>query len=281
MKYIDQPADRRQLLLSAVMLGVGLLWLYRPFLLTLVEAWGSNEDYSHGYLIPFIALYMVYIDRRKLAGLQVQPTNSGLLVIVAGLSVLVLGKIASEFFLQRFSLLVVLSGMILFLLGRTFFLKMAIPVCYLLFMIPLPAILWNRIAFPMQLFSSMLTERVVSLLGIPIFREGNLLHLSETTLEVIAACSGLRSLVTMFALAGVAAYISPKLSTTRKWIVFFAAAPIAILANTVRLTGTTVLASLYGEKTAQGFLHDFSGIVVFMVGLLLLGALYRFMQTTH
>lgn len=281
MKYIDQPAERRQLLLSAVVLGAGLLWLYRPFLLTLVEAWGSNEDYSHGYLIPFIALYMVYIDRRKLAGLQVQPTNSGLLVIVAGLSVLVLGKIASEFFLQRFSLLVVLSGMILFLLGRTFFLKMAIPVCYLLFMIPLPAILWNRIAFPMQLFSSMLTERVVSLLGIPIFREGNLLHLSETTLEVIAACSGLRSLVTMFALAGVAAYISPKLSAARKWIVFFAAAPIAILANTVRLTGTAVLASFYGAKTAQGFLHDFSGIVVFMVGLLLLGALYRVMQTTH
>ena len=121
----------------------------------------------------------------------------------------------------------------------------------------------------MQLFGSYLTEQVVRFIGIPIFREGNVLHLAETTLEVVAACSGLRSLVTMFALAGALTFFSP-LSTSRKWVLFFAAAPIAIFANIVRLTGTAMLASIYGGDVAQGFLHDFSGIVVFVLGLALL-----------
>ncbi len=207
--------------------------------------------------------------RGELRSLQVKPNNWGLLLIVVGLAQLLLAKIGSEYFLQRTSLIIVFLGLILFLLGWEFFKKLFFPVCYLLFMVPLPAIIWNKIAFPMQLFSSGITENVVYAMGIPIFREGNVLHLAETTLEVVAACSGLRSLMTMFALSGALTFLSG-MTRWRNLVLFLSAAPIAIIANITRLTATAVLASQFGSEVADGFLHDFSGLVLFLIGLLLL-----------
>ena len=254
-----------------------LIALYFPFLQTLFADWGTNDDYSHGYFIPFISAYMIYSIKDRLKEKTVFPANSGIVLIAAGLALLVVAKIGSEYFTQRFSLIVVLLGLVLFLLGRQHFKLLLLPILYLIFMIPLPAIIWNKISFPMQLFGSYLTEHVIRLLGIPVFREGNILHLTETTLEVVAACSGLRSLVTMFALSGLLIWISD-LSSGRKWLLFLAAAPVAIFANIVRLTLTAGLASFYGEKVAQGFLHDFSGLFTFVFGLSLLILTSKFLQ---
>ena len=136
-------------------------------------------------------------------------------------------------------------------------------------MVPLPAIIWNQISFPMQLFSTVLTEHIIRLIEIPVFRQGNILFLTQTTLEVVDACSGLRSLVTMFALSAALAWFAD-FSQPRKWILFFMAAPIAIIANIIRLTITAILASKYGSVVAQGFLHDFSGMATFFIGLAML-----------
>jgi len=255
---------------------LALIFLYFPFLVKLIEDWGTNDDYSHGYFIPFLTLYFIYCMRDELKKIAIKPCNPGLLVILAGLGQLIVGKIGSEFFLQRTSLLVVLFGIALFLLGWQYFKMLFLPLAYLIFMIPLPAIIWNKIAFPMQLFSSYLTEQVVSTLGIPIYREGNVMHLAQTTLEVVAACSGLRSLVTMFALSGALALLST-LTAKKKIILFFSAAPIAIFANTVRLTATALMATEIGAAAAQGFLHEFSGIVVFVLGMGLLIAVSWFL----
>lgn len=254
-------------LMGAVLAGV--LVLYFPFLKTLVADWGVNEDYSHGYFIPFLSAYFIYTMREELSELQVQPSMWGLLLIALGFAQLLIGKVGSEYFLQRTSFILVILGVILFFLGWEFFKKLLFPILYLLFMVPLPAIIWNKIAFPMQLFASAITENVVYAIGIPIYREGNVLHLAETTLEVVAACSGLRSLMTMFALSGALAFLSI-LTTSRKWILFISAAPIAIVANILRLSGTALLASQFGSEVAHGFLHDFSGIVVFVIGLAML-----------
>jgi exosortase len=257
---------------SIVLMGAvlsGVLVLYFPFLKTLVADWGVNEDYSHGYFIPFLSAYFIYTMREELSELQVQPSIWGLLLISLGFAQLLIGKVGSEYFLQRTSFILVILGVILFFLGWEFFKKLLFPILYLLFMVPLPAIIWNKIAFPMQLFASAITENVVYAIGIPIYREGNVLHLAETTLEVVAACSGLRSLMTMFALSGALAFLSI-LTTSRKWILFISAAPIAIVANILRLSGTALLASQFGSEVAHGFLHDFSGIVVFVIGLLML-----------
>lgn len=270
----SSTAFNKQALLSLIIILSALTILYFPILQSLFQDWGTNDNYSHGYFIPLLSIYVIYTFKDELKTLSVTPNSAGLLLLIAGLAQLIIGQTGSEFFLQRSSLIPVLMGIVLFCLGTNFFKKLLIPISYLIFMIPLPAIIWNKIAFPMQLFGSFLTEKVVALMGIPIFREGNVLHLSNTTLEVVDACSGLRSLTTLFALSAVFAILSSH-STTNKWIIFLAAAPIAIFANIVRLSATALLASRYGGEIAQGFLHDFSGLVVFAVGIFLLITLSR------
>ncbi len=271
--------DARNILLGSFLL-VGLGGLYWPFLQNLVSDWSTNDDYSHGYFIPLITIFFIYHFRDELKKIEIRPNSLGILFVLAGLCQLIIGKIGSEFFLQRTSLIVVLLGVVLFIFGTGYFKKLLIPILYLLFMIPLPAIIWNKIAFPMQLFASGLTEKIVYALGIPIFREGNVLHLTETTLEVVAACSGLRSLMTMFALSAALAFISP-LPRWKKILLFLTAVPAAIIANITRLTGTALLASRYGSDVAQGFLHDLSGIVVFVLGLTILIGVNTLLMKTN
>lgn len=261
----------------ALVLLAALVGLYYPVLTYLVHDWSTNDNYSHGFFIPLISGYMVYALREELGRITVRPANWGFIVLLAGLGQLYVARVGSEYFLQRTSLIIVLLGMVLFLWGRELTKKLLLPIGYLLFMVPIPAIIWNKIAFPMQLFSSAVTERVIQAIGLPVFREGNVLHLAQTTLEVVDACSGLRSLTTMFALAAALAWFSD-FATWKKWLLFFAAAPVAIFANIVRLTATAGLASFYGEKVAQGFLHDFSGLFTFVFGLALLILTSKFLQ---
>ncbi len=255
-----------------------LVGLYYPVLIKLAQDWSTNDNYSHGFFIPLISGYMVFAMRSELKNISLQPITSGLLLVLAGLAQFYVATVGSEFFLQRTSLILVLLGLVLFLLGKAMTRKLLLPIGYLLFMVPLPAIIWNKIAFPMQLYSSAITEKVIQMVGIPVFREGNVLHLAQTTLEVVDACSGLRSLTTMFALSAALAWFSGY-ETWKKWVLFLAAAPIAIFANIIRLTGTAGLASIYGEKVAQGFLHEFSGLFTFVFGLMLLVLMNKFLQS--
>ncbi len=177
-----------------------LVFLYLPFLVTLAGEWDSNENYSHGWFIPAIFLYMVWCLREKLAAEPMRTAPMGLVVLVAGLVLLLAGKVGSEHFMQRTAFILSFAGILYLFLGWRRFRLLVLPVLYLFFMVPLPAIIWNKTAFPLQLFGSMLTEQVVRLFGIPVYREGNILHLVETTLEVVAACSGLRSLLRGFSM---------------------------------------------------------------------------------
>jgi len=257
------------LIVFIVLIVSGLILLYYKTFIGLVYDWQHNDNFSHGFFIPLISGFMIYTLRKPLHDIPFKPFNSGLLLLLLGLCQLIIARIGSEFFLDRTSLILVLLGLSLFLFGIEWTKKVKIPIFYLIFMIPLPEIIWNRIAFPMQLFASYWAEIAIQFLGIPIFRQGNVLHLSNTTLEVVDACSGLRSLVTMFALSALVTWFM-NASIIRKWILFFAAIPIAVLANIIRLTVTAMLASQYGENMAQGFLHDFSGLLIFAFGLSLL-----------
>ena len=265
----NQITLNRQGLFSLGIMLAGLVFLYFPILQELAHDWDTNDNYSHGYFIPILSAYLIYTYKDDLKKLPLQSNIGGLFLFAAGLIQLIIAKTGSEFFLQRTSLIPVLAGLVLFCLGFSFLKKLFLPIVSIIFMIPLPAIIWNKIAFPMQLFGSVLTEKFVTLMGVPIFREGNVLHLSGTTLEIVDACSGLRSLTTLFALSAVFAILSTH-KTWQKWVLFFAAAPIAIFANIVRLSATALLASRYGSDIAHGFLHDFSGLVVFAVGIILL-----------
>ena len=235
----------------------------------MVQDWNTNENFSHGYFIPAISVFMLLSMRRKLKDVEIFPSNWGFALIILGLMELTVGKIGSEYFLQRTSIILVLFGLCLFILGKHFTKMISVPILYLIFMIPIPAILWNEIAFPMQLFSSDLAEAAIRTLGISVLREGNILQLSNTSLEVVDACSGLRSLMSMLALSAAIAYLYSS-SKRNKWIVFLSAIPIAILINILRLTFTAVIAEQFGDRTAHGFLHGFSGWLMFTLGLAML-----------
>lgn len=252
-----------------VILGVSFLLFFHHTLTELINDWSINDNYSHGFLIPLITAYMIWQKKDRLAEMTPKPNPLGLVVIAGGVMLHILANVAAELFTMRFSIVVISAGIALYLFGSRIFREIAVPIGYLVFMIPLPAILWNKIAFPLQLLASKLTADVVYFIGIPIFREGNILHLANTSLEVVDACSGLRSLTSLLALSAAFAYITPMRNLSR-WLLFLSAVPIAIFVNLVRLTATAIMAHYIGEKAAQGFLHDASGMVVFVLAFIIL-----------
>ncbi len=269
---IDYPGEvkaQKQFYLEMMVGGLAFVGLYFTVIMEMVKDWDTNPNFSHGYFIPFVAVAMIYSRREQLRNVPIAPSSWGVALLVVGLFQYFIASVGSEYFLQRSSMVVVLLGLALFGGGKAISKRLLYPLLYLLLMIPVPTVIWSQVSFPLQLAASALSENMVQLLGVPIFREGNILYLSETTLEVVDACSGLRSLTTMIALSLALIYFS-RLTLGRRWLVFLAAFPIAILINIFRLTVTALMASKYGEEVAQGFLHDFSGWLTFVLGLLML-----------
>ncbi len=252
--------------LSLFLIGICFVLLYYPVFVKLIQSWEANADYSHGYFIPFMAGFMVWTMRKQLQQIDWRPNNWGLLIVMLGIMQLIIAWVGSEYFLQGTSMILVLIGIILFMLGTEAAKKLLVPIVYLIFMIPLPAILWNQAAFPLSLFASKVSTNLIQGIGIPILREGNILTLPNITLQVAEACSGLRSLITMLALSALLAFLSP-LKKNKKWVLFLSAVPVALACNIMRLTGTAVLARFFGAPAAKGFIHDLSGWVVFVLGL--------------
>lgn len=265
--------------ISFLALGASFVVLYYPVLAKLVHDWGVDDNYSHGYFIPFIAAYMVWQRKEDLAAAAPgKGTWWGQAVVLAGLLQFALAWAGSEYFLQGTSIVVVLFGVTLLLWGWPVTRIVWIPIAYLVFMVPLPAILWNKIAFPMKLFASKVAADAIHALGYTVLREGNILTLPNTVLEVADACSGLRSLTSLLALSTALAYMA-RMKPWKKGLLFLSAAPIAVACNIIRLVGTAVLAHHYGAGVAEGFLHTFSGWLVFILGLAMLAGVYALLST--
>jgi len=229
----------------------------------LIDAWIVDGNYSHGWLIIPISLYFVWERRGKLAAAPIRPSWFGLVLIGGGILLLLAGLWGSELFLSRVAMLPVIAGIVLFLFGWTHLKIVWFPIAFLFLMIPIPAIIFNQIAFPLQLQASRFGEWAIRAVGIPVLREGNVLELASTSLEVAEACSGIRSLVSLITLGLVYGYFMDP----RPWIrtlIVASAIPVAIFANGARVAGTGMAAQWIGKEAAEGFFHEFSGWIVFI-----------------
>jgi exosortase len=275
---------RRDLWIALGVVVLSLAALYWTVVEKLIHDWSHDENYSHGFLVVPIAAYFLWERRDRLARATPSPSSFGLVVILGSLAVLVAGMLGAELFLTRISLLGVLAGTVLFLFGWTHLRIVAFPLAFLLLMIPLPAIVFNRIAFPLQLLASRVGESALRACTIPVLREGNVIVLANTSLEVAEACSGIRSLISLLTLGIVYGYFADKRPLVRL-LLALATIPIAIAANGLRVAGTGVAAHFYGPEAAQGFFHTFSGWMVFLVAfgmmLLVLRGIQRVVPAGH
>lgn len=250
------------------------LIVYWPVISSLARQWASDENYSHGFLIAPFALYIGWRQRARLAAAVPQPSVVGLGVVALSLMVFLAGQLGAELFLARISLVGVVAGTVWFLFGWQHLRLLAFPIALLVLMVPLPALVFNQIAFPLQLFASRVGELALATTGIPVLREGNILELSTTRLEVVEACSGIRSLISLLTLA----VILGKLNEPRRWArvaLALVTVPIAIAANAARVAGTGVAAYWIGPEAAQGFFHTFSGWLVFVMAFAVLLGVQR------
>lgn len=265
------------ILLAVALVLCAMLAVYWPVLTGLVDAWSTDDNYSHGFFIVPLAIYFAWQRKDAIAAAPVRPSMLGAVIVAGGLFLLVAGLLGAELFLSRVSILVSLAGAILFLFGWQMLRLLAFPLAFMLLMVPLPAIIFNKIAFPLQLLASHVGEYSVRAMEIPILREGNVLILANATLEVAEACSGIRSLVSLFTLGIVFGYFVDHRTWVRAFIAL-SSIPVAILANGLRVASAGVAAHHYGTAGVEGLFHEFSGWVVFVVAFLMMFGVQRLLQ---
>src|ERR1051326_800270 len=275
----------------AIALTSVVLFTYATVLVKLSRDWWSDENYSHGLLVPFIIGYILWSQRGKFAAERARPSVlPGATAVAVALLALWFGVAGAELYTQRMSLVLLIAGIVIYFGGLRFLRLALIPLVLLILAIPIPTIIFNKIAFPLQLFASRVAVWSMTLLGIPVLRMGNVIELkplnSFTTkkLEVVEACSGIRSMMTLMTLAVVFAYFtyprsddssgpSGRMRTygiVRTCIIVLSAVPIAILTNAARVSGTGILSHYYGTGIADGFFHTFSGWAIYVVAFLML-----------
>ena len=252
-------------LLVVAILGV----LYAPVLRDLVRQWWDDPNYGHGFLVPVIAGWILWRERSRLGRITPQPASRGLLVMCGAIALLIAGSLGAEVFTSRMSLIILVAGITFFLAGKEMLRAVAFPLCFLSLMIPLPAIIHYQITFPLQLTASRVAASCLEITNVPVLREGNLLYLPNYTLEVVEACSGIRSLVSLLTLGLAYVYFVEK----KRWIqaaLLLLILPIAVLSNSLRIVGAGLLTYSFGPEAAEGFFHFFSGWVIFMSAALLI-----------
>jgi exosortase len=286
-----------------------IVFSYATVLVKLGHNWWTDENYSHGLLIPFIIGYIVWTERERFSRTPHRPMMViGLTAVLVAILALWAGTAGAELFTQRISLVLMLAATVIYFWGFALLRLMVVPLFLLVLAIPIPTIVFNKIAFPLQLFASRCAVWAMMAFDIPVLRQGNVIELMpqgaiETKkLEVVEACSGIRSLMTLVTLAVVFAYFThprggngpdgensindsktqlPSHSARiisavksygfwRSTIIVLSAIPIAIFTNAFRVSGTGVLAHYYGTKVADGFFHSFSGWVIYIVAFLML-----------
>jgi exosortase len=238
--------------------------VYAEILIDLAREWWTRPEASYGILIPPFAFYLAYLGREQTRALPKRPDLRGLGLVATACLILLCGKLASEFFLCRISFILMLTGLAWTFWGVRRLRSVAFSLGLLTTMVPIPAILYNAAAAPLQLFASKVATQLAQMFGITVFRDGNVIHLANISLGVAEACSGLHSLSALIVASLVLGFIE-NLSAFGKLLIFALSAPLAIMVNVFRVTGTAVLADAKPDL-ALGYYHAFSSWLVFLIG---------------
>jgi exosortase len=254
--------------------GALILLCYFPILQRLVGQWSTDEDMSHGFFVPVIAGFIIWQRREELMATEARPTLWGLLLVGWGCIQLLLGYLGTELFTARTAFVVTLIGAVWTLGGTPYLKKLAFPLCLLFLMVPIPAVIYSQITFPLQIVASQFAAWALDMIGIPVLREGNILDVSGHMLSVVEACSGIRSLLTLTFLALVYGYFFEK----RTWVrvaLIFSVIPVAIFVNGSRVTITGILTAVKPEY-AEGFFHEATGLFLFFADFVILILAHQF-----
>jgi exosortase len=272
-KLLGEKRNRWQVAVLLLLVA----WLYAPILGRLAQQWWSDPNFSHGFFVPLFSVFVLWQDRSRLAAIRRNPSTWGLPVIVFALCTLVLGVFGAELFLSRLSLIVLAAGLVLFLLGWEMLRAVLFPLLFLILMVPIPAIVFSQITFPLQILASKVAAWSLPLCGVPVLREGNVINLPAMPLEVAEACSGIRSLLSLTTLAIMYGFLMEQRSLFRV-ILALASIPIAVAANGFRIIGTGLLVQYWDPDKAEGFFHTFSGWLIFVVSLVMLFLLHQLLK---
>jgi exosortase len=263
--------------LPYITVAILLVVLYYRVAVKLVYDWYTIPDYSHGFLVPLFAAFLIWDKRKVLKAIPIKQTWSGIVLVVFSIMVLILGVYGVELFTARISFIMLLTGLIATFFGWAMVRELRFPLLVLVLAIPFPAILFNRITFPLQLLASRIASDILPSLGVPTLHEGNVIELPVMKLEVAEACSGIRSLMSLFTLAVFYGYFLER-TTKRRVILALASIPIAVTANVARIVGTGLCVQYWDPDKALGFFHEFSGWVMFVVSLACLFLVHRAMR---
>ncbi len=254
--------------LAMLWFGALLIACYAPVLTRLVRQWATDGDMGHGFFVPLVAGFIAWQRRDDLFAAGPAPNWWGMAVLLWGAAQLYLATLGAELFLARTAFVISLTGMVLLLGGWPFLRILRFPLLLLLFMVPIPAILYNQITFPLQLIASRIAEGALAALGVPVLREGNILELANQRLSVVEACSGIRSLLTLSFLSLVYAYFFDE-KVWMRWLLLALTVPIAIAANASRVAIAGLLSEV-NPALSEGLFHTASGWVIFMAALVML-----------
>jgi exosortase len=263
---------------QALIMVILTVWLYSSIFSDMVVQWAKDPNFSHGFIVIPFALLVLWRNRLAFQALPSKPSSWGLLIVAFALCMLVAGSLSAELFISRFSMLLLIAGLLVLYCGWSYLRAALFPLGVLVLMIPIPAIVFNPITLPLQLLASKLAAATLPVCGVPVLREGNVINLPTMSLEVAQACSGIRSLFSLITLATIYGYLTKSPMWTRVVLVA-SAVPIAIAANSLRIIGTGLLVQYWDPGKAVGFFHEFSGELLFLVSLLLLVLLHQAILT--
>ncbi len=258
--------DRVNTWQAVALLLLATALLYAHIAVKLVRDWYELPDFSHGFLIPFFALFLLWDSREALHSLPRRPSWKGLFLVLPALLLLLAGIFGADLFLSRFSFILLTAGIVWMLLGKVFVKKIRFTLFVLLLAIPFPAVVFNQLTFPLQLLASRMSSAALPLAGVPVLREGNIIQLPTMELEVAEACSGIRSLMSLFTVAVIYGYFLER-TTLRRVLLALSSLPIAVFANAARIFGTGLCVQYWNPERAVGFFHEFSGWLMFLVSL--------------